>query len=259
MEEFLRRFIAFIRRFFREELHYRNEDLPYYITIVIALIICVAAINGFVDLTEELVENNLEVFDRDVTAEVVSWRSDRLTQFLTFITNVGDTVGYIVIIALLVIFFLIRRYNWKYILQTVSVLLLATLSNMALKEFVNRSRPAAEHLVSVNTLSYPSGHAMSAMGFYGFLIFLIARYKVNRLLKIPLISLFSILIFLIGFSRIYLGVHFPSDVLAGYIGGLIWVTFCAIVFDVIDLMRKRKLRKIERSRDNGTDVRQQAG
>src|SRR5690606_26451869 len=89
---------------------------------------------------------------------------------------------------------------------------------------------------------YPSGHAMSAMAFYGFLIFLTARYKMNYVLKVILILVFASLIFLIGLSRVYLGVHFPSDVIAGYIGGLIWVTFCAIVFDVIVLYRRRRER-----------------
>ncbi len=257
MEELLKKIIAYIRRFFRDVLHYRTEDLPYYLTILFALMIFVVAINGFVDLTEELAENNLEEFDRLVTKEVTSWRRDYLTPVLTFITEVGDTIGYIVVIGLLITFFLIRRYNWKYILQTVAVLLLATLSNMAIKEYVNRARPTAEHLVSVSTLSYPSGHAMSAMGFYGFLIFLTIRYKMNRLLKICLVSLLALLIFLIGISRIYLGVHFPSDVVAGFIGGLIWIAFCAIVFDVIDLMRKRKLRKNQQISHNGTDGRQE--
>ncbi len=245
MEAFVNRIIAYIRRFFREFLHYRAEDLPYYLTIVIALVVFVLAMNGFVDLTEELADNNLGAFDQRVTEELLSWRSDSLTRFLTFVTEVGDSMGYVVVIAFLVLLFVVRQRNWKFILQTVAVLLLATLSNMALKEVINRSRPTIEHLVTVYTLSYPSGHAMSAMGFYGFLIFLTARYKMNYFLKAALVSLLAVLILLIGISRIYLGVHFPSDVLAGFIGGLIWVTFCAIVFDIIDLMRKRQQRMKE--------------
>jgi undecaprenyl-diphosphatase len=123
-----------------------------------------------------------------------------------------------------------------------TVLVLATLSNIALKEVFNRARPTLEHMVQVYTLSYPSGHAMSAMAFYGFLIFLVIRYNLNPILKAFLVGILSVIILSIGISRIYLGVHFPSDVLAGFIAGLMWVTFCAIVFDVIDLLRKRKSR-----------------
>jgi membrane-associated phospholipid phosphatase len=242
MEALLKKIILAIRRFFRETLHYQAEDLPYYLTIAVAFLLFVFGLNAFVDITEELAHDNLEEFDQSVTDQLVAWRSPALTRFLVVITHIGNSFGYLVIIALLVAYFLIRHRSWKFILQTVVVLLLATLSNIALKQVFNRARPTIEHLVTVHSLSYPSGHAMSAMGFYGFLIFLVARYKMNILLKFTLIAVLGSLIFLIGLSRIYLGVHYPSDVLAGFIGGLIWVTFCAIVFDVIDLWRKRKMR-----------------
>src|SRR5690606_35065208 len=135
---------------------------------------------------EELVEDNLGEFDAAVTNKMIEWRGERLTLFLIFITNVGNTTGYLVVTALLVAYFLIRHRSWRFILQTVVVLLLATLSNMALKEVFNRARPEIDHLVVVHSLSYPSGHAMSAMGFYGFLIFLTARYKMNIVLKFVL-------------------------------------------------------------------------
>jgi membrane-associated phospholipid phosphatase len=241
MERMIANLVGNIRRVFREKLHYQAEDLPYYITIIVAFIVFVAGLNGFVGLTEELAEDELGGFDDAVTQWLLSFRNEELTTFLTFITHIGGK-GYVVVITLLVLYFVFIHRSWKFILQTVTVLLLATLSNIALKQVINRARPSLEHLVEVYTLSYPSGHAMSAMGFYGFLIFLVARFHVAVAWKVVLISLLVFLILAIGVSRIYLGVHYPSDVLAGFIGGLIWVTFCAIVFDVIDLWRRRKQR-----------------
>jgi membrane-associated phospholipid phosphatase len=241
MEALLKKVVTSIRKFFKEKLHYQAEDLPYYITIIIAFLVFVFGLNAFVDLTEELAENQLTTFDNRITSALVSIRSEHLTTFLIFITHIGGT-GYIIIIILLVLYFVLVHKSWKFILQTVTVLLLATFSNMALKQVINRARPSLEHLVEVYTLSYPSGHAMSAMGFYGFLVFLVARYKIRIFMKVLLITILVFLILAIGISRIYLGVHYPSDVLAGYIGGLLWVTFCAIVFDVIDLWRRRKSR-----------------
>jgi membrane-associated phospholipid phosphatase len=245
MEELLKKIIVAIRRFFKEKLHYRTEDLPYYLTIIAALIFFIVGLNAFVDLTQELAQDNLTHFDNLVTEFVLSFRSEWLTTFLIFITTIGTRTGYLVIVVILALYFFLRHRSWKFILQTVGVLALASLSNVALKEVINRARPTLEHLVTVYTLSYPSGHAMSAMGFYGFLIFLTMRYDIRPWIRIVLLSLLAFLILAIGVSRIYLGVHYPSDVLAGFIGGLIWVTLCAIIFDVVDLNRKRKKRKLE--------------
>ncbi|MGB6150435.1 MAG: phosphatase PAP2 family protein, partial [Pricia sp.] len=111
-------------------------------------------------------------------------------------------------------------------------------SNMVLKRFIDRARPEIEHLVSVKTLSYPSGHAMSSMAFYGFLIYLIYKLKISRIWKFNLIVLLIVLILSIGISRVYLGVHFPSDVIGGWIAGTIWVTFCILIFNLIEVFRR---------------------
>src|SRR5690606_18518815 len=122
------------------------------------------------------------------------------------------------------------------------VLILATASNVVIKKIIHRERPSLEHLVTVNTLSYPSGHAMSAMACYGFLIYLMLRYRSPYWQKLMLCVLMGMLILAIGVSRIYLGVHYPSDVAAGFLGGLLWVTFCVIGFNVFELLRERRRR-----------------
>ena len=135
----------------------------------------------------------------------------------------------------LISWFVFKR--WKYVLQTILVLILATTSNMILKRFINRARPGIEHLVSVETLSYPSGHAMSAMAFYGFLIYLCTKFRITKFLKIGIILVLAFIILSIGISRIYLGVHFPSDIAGGYIAGLIWVIFCILILNLIEIFK----------------------
>ncbi|HER41011.1 MAG TPA: phosphatase PAP2 family protein, partial [Salinimicrobium catena] len=122
-------------------------------------------------------------------------------------------------------------------------------ANIALKRAFDRARPTIEHLVVVKTLSYPSGHAMSAMAFYGFLTYLVFQIKMKHWLRAILASIFIFLILAIGISRIYLGVHFPSDVAGGFIAGLIWVAFCVVLFNIIALLRLRK-----RNKDGTMDV-----
>jgi len=245
MKEKLLQVVQWIRNFIQEKFHSKNEDLPYYITIAISAILFVIALNGFVQITDELAENELTEIDESVTAFVVSFRNDTLTNYFRFATDLGDRNAYIIIIVFLAGYYFFKHRSWKFILQTTLVLLLATFSNIVLKQVFNRSRPTLEHLVTVNSLSYPSGHAMSAMAFYGFLTYLCLRYSMRRWLKILLVVLLVTVILSIGLSRIYLGVHYPSDVAAGFIGGLIWVAFCAVVFSVFELQRRRQKRSAD--------------
>jgi membrane-associated phospholipid phosphatase len=240
MKNFLVAIIGWIKRFLRERLHLKGQELPYYITIGIALVIFGVALNIFIELTEELAENELGKFDDAVSSFVVSFRSESLTPFFRFMTEVGDRFAYIVITIALGAYLFLRHKNWKFIGQTVLVLLLSTLTNILLKSVINRQRPSHEHLVQVTTLSFPSGHSMSAMAFYGFLTYLTVVSKIPLTFKIMLVILLVLTILSVGISRIYLGVHFPSDVAAGFVGGLIWVTFCIVVFTIFSMLRKRK-------------------
>ena len=88
--------------------------------------------------------------------------------------------------------------------------------NIVLKQIVQRPRPTEYRIVNETGYSFPSGHSMVSMAFYGFLIYLIYKYVKNKYLKIGLITFLSILIISIGISRIYLGVHYTSDVMAGF-------------------------------------------
>lgn len=239
-----------LRQLLKENFQKYHEKLPYFLTIFLALVIVVAGINLFVDLTEELHSEELETYDTRITEYVTSFRRPWLTNAFEFITHVGDLTGYVVmaIISTGLIYWYFRSLRFS--IQTGIVLVLASLSNVALKQVINRARPDAEHLVSVSTLSYPSGHAMSAIAFYGFLVYVCYNIKINNYIKSILIFLLVFMILAIGVSRIYLGVHYPSDVAGGFIAGFIWVIFCIVLFHVIDLWHKRRKRK--NTRINGS-------
>ncbi len=238
MKESLIAFIKNFRNFLWRTFHKGNPKLPYIIIVVVSFIIVVGGLNLFIELTETLKESMLAQYDRQITDFVIAYRSPSLTQYFIFMTDVGDIYGYLVVLILALIISWVFFKNWRYIAQTVLVLLLASISNTMLKRFIDRARPGIEHLVSVETLSYPSGHAMSAMAFYGFLIYLFYRFKMNSWLKYGIILLLCFIILSIGISRIYLGVHFPSDIAGGYIAGLIWVFFCILIFNLVEVFRK---------------------
>lgn len=227
-----------LKVFLKAKFHHYDVTLPYVITVVIGLIIVVGGINLFIELTETLKTDVLADYDHQITEYVISHRSPALTRYFVFVTHVGDIYGYAIVLGFFTLMSVFVFKHWKYITQIVIVLTLSAVSNVILKRFVDRARPEAEHMVTVETLSYPSGHAMSAMAFYGFLIYLCYRFKINIFLKIGIILFLGFLILSIGISRIYLGVHFPSDIAGGYIAGFIWVIFCVLVFDLIEIFRK---------------------
>lgn len=147
---------------------------------------------------------------------VSSFTSDFLTKILKVITIMGSAKFLIGVTVGLVIVFLIRK-KYRYALYVSLNILCAHLINTLIKYIIRRDRPIGHRLVSEEGYSFPSGHSMVGFAVYTFIIYLVYKNVKNKVLKITLIILLSLLIFLIGFSRIYLGVHYTSDVLAGYL------------------------------------------
>ncbi|WP_405565326.1 phosphatase PAP2 family protein [Polaribacter sp. Asnod6-C07] len=234
----LKIFISKFKEFLSKKFQKYDGKIPYLVTVLITSIIVVYGIKFFVKLTKNLHTDVLSEFDTSVSNYITSFRSDLLTSYFKFVTDVGDALGYFVVVSLCSLLFYLFFKNWKYVLQLLSILILALSSNLILKQLINRQRPTLEHLVTVKTLSYPSGHAMTAMAFYGFLIYLIVTFKINKFLKFGLITVFTILILSIGISRIYLGVHFPSDIVGGFVAGFIWVVFCILVLNLFKVFRE---------------------
>lgn len=225
----------------------KHPYFPFYLLIFVAFVVFVVGMNLFVDLSEEISGKAMRKYDTQITDFITSFRTPELNNFFQFITDLGDLYAYIIATTLAAIFFFFKLKNKWFLFQLLGVLILSALANIALKRAFDRARPTIEHLVVVKTLSYPSGHAMSAMAFYGFLTYLVFQIKMQRWLRAILASIFIFLILAIGISRIYLGVHFPSDVAGGFIAGLIWVAFCVVLFNIIALLRLRKSSKYGRA------------
>lgn len=220
-----------------------HPNFPYYLLIFFSFIVFIVGTNLFVELSGEISGGALRKYDTLITDYITSFRSPELNKFFQFITDLGDLYAYIVATTLAAIFFFFKLKNKWFAIQLLAVLVLSALANIALKRAFGRARPTIEHLVVVKTLSYPSGHSMSAMAFYGFLTYLVFQIKMKSWLRAVLASIFIFLILAIGISRIYLGVHFPSDVAGGFIAGLIWVAFCIVLFNIIALLRLRKRKR----------------
>lgn len=150
--------------------------------------------------------------DNIVYSFISNYVSDDLTIFMKNFTYIASAPVVIIITILTLIFF----KNKKYGLFMSIDLILITLFQFLLKYTFTRNRPLDINLIEETGYSFPSGHSLTAMAFYGFIIYLVLNSNLNRKIKYVLTILLSIIIILVGLSRIYLGVHFFTDVIGGF-------------------------------------------
>lgn len=182
-----------------------------------------------------------EVMKRDVIGYNLISKyliSDVTLPIAKTITNFGGVVGLVLIGIITSTILIIKKKKLMGILIWVN-LACSGLLNQILKRLVQRPRPTEYRLIEENGYSFPSGHSMVSAAFYGFFIYLIFKNIKNKYIKWISIILLSILIALIGTSRIYLGVHYTSDVMAGFVISLSYlVIFTSIVNDYLDKPEK---------------------
>ena len=169
---------------------------------------------------------DLAVFDR-----IQKWPNSRRNRFMLIITFLGKHQFLVPANLLLIFYFaVIARQTWL----SIRVLAIASSSlvlMLLLKWLFGRKRPLSPLLKEARGLSFPSGHAIMAVSFFGLIIYCVLHAGWPQWLIIVLTILIVLLILLIGFSRIYLRVHYTSDVIAGFIIGLIWLIITLVVVD----------------------------
>lgn len=174
------------------------------------MFICIVS---FILLAEDVFTNDIMQGDVIVYSFISKYLiSDYLTPIVKTITWFGSASALIIFSIILTIFIKNNKLRITIFLN----LIIITILNLGLKYFFHRPRPDIYRIINESGYSFPSGHSMISMAFYGYLIYLIFKYIENKYLKYFLIITLSLLILLIGFSRIYLGVHYTSDVIAGF-------------------------------------------
>lgn len=175
----------------------------------------------FVMIAEDVFENELFQFDFIIYDFLVAHRNPFLTGLFRIITNLGGAIFLISITILCMIF--IKKKKYKCIIP--ANLCVIVLLNIGLKSFFERPRPDNLRIIEETGFSFPSGHSMASMAFYGYLIYLIFTNVKNKKLRNILCILLGTLVLLIGLSRIYLGVHYTSDVIAGLCFSMAYLIF----------------------------------
>lgn len=169
-------------------------------------------------------------FDQRVLDLIKPHITDSRTKIMLFISFLGKHSFLIPVISLLIAWFFIRKKKWL-IIRTAAVVLSSLLLMTFLKTLIQRQRPDDPLVLGITNFSFPSGHAFLAVAFYGLLIWLSAHHIRKKWLQWCVISSLVLVILLIGFSRIYLRVHYATDVMAGLAIGFVWLSFCLWVID----------------------------
>ena len=194
-------------------------------------IICILSLTIFLILAC-LVKTKSDIYlDNMIYSFISKFINNNLTHIIKFITFLGSATFVITLTVLALLFMKNKRIGIFMVID----LIVITIFQYTLKPIFGRIRPVDINLIEETSYSFPSGHSLTAMAFYGFIIYLI--YKSNLKYKKVYIILLSILILLIGLSRVYLGVHFITDVLGGFAFSL----FYLIIF--IELTKKYLKRK----------------
>ena len=172
-------------------------------------------------------------FDQNVFAAIAPYVNPGLTNFMLFITFLGKHDLLIPLNIILILFFIYRKEKW--FATRIASLSLSSLALMiTLKLFFQRARPDLPVIGDVRGFSFPSGHALISVVFYGLFIHMIWHEVKIKWLRNLLIVILSILILLIAFSRIYLRVHYASDVIAGIAVGFIWLVLSLTIIHRIE-------------------------
>lgn len=210
-----------------------NKNLKW-----IAVFICVII---FLEILEDIFQKEKLFLDTIIyQIAVIRLRMQPLTTIFKMITNLG---GSYVLITISILALIVLKNKRIAITINLNLIISATL-NFILKNIIQRPRPEGYRLIDESGYSFPSGHSMVSMAFYGLLIYLIWKKVKNKKIKYIACTLLGILIPTIGFSRIYLGVHYASDVVAGFVISIaylvVFTTVTKSIFEIENIEKNKK-------------------
>ncbi len=202
--------------------------LVLFLEIVFSVLLSLAALFILLKMGNEVLEKEVFSFDVWITNYIYGFRGPFVTTVTTYFTFLGSTI-FLFFLSVAGTLYLPTKRKKDAIIYSV-ILYSGVILNLILKYTFQRPRPHYLPLIYEDSFSFPSGHAMNSFVFYTALSYFILR-ETKSVTTTIFVSILSVMIILcIGISRVYLGVHYPSDIIAGYITGFLWF-ISAILFE----------------------------
>jgi undecaprenyl-diphosphatase len=224
--------------------HARNFHATFGIFLLVGGLVALAGTFAFARFASHVSSGRTQAFDESVLRWVADHKSPALEPVVLEITFLGTGSVVMMIVAVSALFLWLTTHKYSSILLLIATFGGIILNNL-LKMGFGRPRPQlfdwGTHVVSY---SFPSGHAMSAAVVYGTVAYLAARLQKRHWHRVATMLAALLLIILICLSRLYLGVHYPSDVIAGVLIGLTWAAFCMATLEAIQLYGRRRAPKV---------------
>ena len=197
--------------------------------LVVGLASSIFVVWAFAELTEEVIEGESRRFDRAVLLWIGANVPDWLDGPMRFFTALGYYWVVVPLLVLVVAAFYLANWRLSAVVLLVSTAG-GTVLTTVLKAVFRRARPdLLDSGYTASFYSFPSGHATVAVGFYGALTIILA-FHLQGIARWAVVVLGTLVVLLIGFSRLYLGVHYPTDVLAGYLAAPVWLVSVGMVY-----------------------------
>ncbi|UVI29509.1 phosphatase PAP2 family protein [Paenibacillus spongiae] len=188
------------------------------------------AIAGFQGLAMLVTRDKLMSFDLAIIRTVQGWENPALTRVMKAVTKLGSSSVVIPLVLLTAVVLFVVLKHRKELVLLIGAMVGSALLNELLKLLYHRARPDIHRIIEETGYSFPSGHSMAAFTFYGILTYLLWRHMPSRGWRVGLVIIAACFILTIGLSRVYLGVHYPSDLLGGYWASACWIAVCVKLF-----------------------------
>lgn len=212
--------------------------------LIIAFIISLICMIGFSLISLLISDQKIIRFDSFVIAKIQGLESPTLTTVMKFFTFIGSGT-FVIILSLILMLFLYKVLHHRIeLILFIAAIMGSAVINLVLKDTFRRIRPDLHRLIDISGFSFPSGHAMNAFTVYGIISFLLWRHIPNKGGRSLLIFISIVMILAIGISRIYLGVHYPSDIIGGYFASGFWLATAIWVFQFYKEKRYNKKYKL---------------